>query len=314
MKRAIGYFIGLMISILTLISCTGTIQQSTLPEPPSCFDTIYPVIYTCTSADNGDRAFRTVPQQKAKVKLIPNLETREQMHMTEITGIIGAHQFLLDHDLVSGFVHRYTQNMFNQLQPGDFVMKFEADTAGSFVGSICFIRKDQMAVADSLGQNIAFFRQWRLSQINYTKKEDAIYVKMDTCKYYTRCVCPASKPGSGRPEQIPFWHRGKTGQQPLTDFTSFSSEDGGTVVIVWEAKDGTWFQDIHSSWSEVITRAIEISKKYQADPAICISDAGPFSRKVKAGINFTLKTSDLDVLAPYGKRFGAGYGYLPVKQ
>ncbi len=71
-----------------------------------------------------------------------------------------------------------------------------------------------------------------------------------------------------------------------------------------------WFQDVHSSWKEILLRAIEISETYNIDPAICISDAGPFARKLKADKNFKVNVKDIDAIARNGKRFGAGYAYF----
>ena len=175
------------------------------------------------------------------------------------------------------------------------------------------IHKKEMNAADTLGKTIAFFRQWRLSEIDYKENVSEVFIFMDTCKYYTRCVCPQSKKEENM-KQIPFWHRADTGCVSLEKLSAFGAEDGGTTVIVWEKGNETWFRDIHSSWKEIFSSAMKISKQYHTDPAICISDAGPFARKLRADKNFTIKVSDADAIAPYGKRFGAGYGYRYEKK
>jgi len=302
-------YFGLTILFVCLnILCSNT-EKKSIAVSSSCFDTIYPVIYNCQPAENGDYAFRTIPSKQLAVKLIPNMETRTKMHMTEVGEIIGIHQFFLDHDLVSGFIHPYTKNMFDKLNAMDFVLKFNRDSLKSLTGSISFTHKSKLTTLDTLGKNIGFFRQWRLSEIDYAVRNGEVYIKTNTCKFYTRCACPQSKK-TGDMTQIPFWQIANTGYQPLNKLSAFGAEDGGTVVIVWDAKNEIFFQDIHSSWKEILLRAIEISKTFNTDPAICISDAGPFARKLKADKNFTVNVKDIDAIARNGKRFGAGYGYI----
>lgn len=293
---------------ISIIQCSNNTVNSPSAST-SCFDTIYPVIYNCKPAENGDYAFRTIPAKQLAVKLLPNMETREKMQMKELNGVSGIHEFFLDLDLVSGFVHPYTQNMFNGLKPTDFVLKYKPDTTQTFTGLISYIHKNDIGANDTLGRNIAFFRQWRLSEINYSERNGEVYIKTDICTFDTRCACPQSKK-AGNMTQIPFWQVAKVGIQPLNTFSAFGNENGGTVVIVWEENNEIFFQDIHSSWKEVMLRAIEISKKYNTDPAICISDAGPFARKLRADKNFRVNTKDIDDFAYNGKRFGAGYGYI----
>jgi hypothetical protein len=303
---------GLAILLFFIIFLCSNSANNNYSITSPCFDTIYPVIYNCQAANNGDFAFRTIPAKQLSVKLIPNMETRKKMGLTEINNIIGVHQFFLDHDLVSGFVHPYTKNMFNKLNPGDFVLKYSPGSLKAFTGTISFTHKNKLASSDTLGKNIAFFRQWKLSEMDYTLKNGEVYIKTSTCTFYDRSVCPQSKK-VGSLTQIPFWQTGETGYQPLNKFSGFGREDGGTVTIVWDVKNETWFQDIHSSWKEILLKAIEISKTYNTDPAICISDAGPFARKLKANKNFKINVKDLDVISPNGKHFGAGYGYVPKR-
>lgn len=300
----------IILTCFILTSCNNSSINNSRPITLSpCFDTIYPVIYNCKPADNGDYAFRTIPSKALWVKLIPNMETRTKSHLTEINNIIGIHQFFLDHDLVSGFVHEYTQNMFNQLRDEDFVLRFKPEAAEADLGTISFIHKKNLISSDKLGKNIAFFRQWRLSEIDYIQKNGEIYVNAAPCKFYTYCACPQSKK-TGSLTQIPVWQKTGTGYQPLDRFSGFDRIDGGTVALVWDVKDEIWFQDIHSSWKEILLRAIEISKTHHTDPSICISDAGPFARKLKANKNFTIFVKDIDAISPRGSLFGAGYGYL----
>jgi hypothetical protein len=279
----------------------------------NCYDTIYPVIYNCGAADNGDYAFRTIPARELSVQLIPNLEARAAGGVKEFDGISGIHEFLLDHDLTTGFVHPYTTNMYNKLQPADFVLRYKPDAARPLRGRISFIRKSAVAPTDTLGRTLAYFRQWKLSALAYKREGRQLKVLLEPCNYYPLCACPQGKPDMGVPEEIPIWHGAKPGEAPVDELNGFGRKDGGTVVIVWAvngaAGEEIWFQDINSSWKEILETAIAIAKKYNVDPAICISDSGPFTRKLRADNNHKVYTKDIDAIAPHGARFGAGYGY-----
>jgi hypothetical protein len=294
--------------VLCLFTPCTNVSKGESSNSKACFDTIFPVVYNCMAANNGDYAFRIIPSKKLRVQLIPNLATRTKMQMKSIKNVIGMHQFFLDHDLVSGFVHNYTLNMFNSLKPTDFVLRFKADFPKSHTGTISYTTKDKLTSSDTLGKNIAYFRQWRLSEIDYEEKNGKIFINTKNCTFNIRCACPQSKK-KGNLTQIPLWQSSETGYQSIEKFSAFGYENGGTVVIVWHHKNEIWFQDIHSSWKEILLRAIEISKTYHTDPAICISDAGPFARKIKADKNFTIQVKDIDNLAPRGKLFGAGFAY-----
>lgn len=276
---------------------------------PVCYDTVYPVVYNCAAAPNGDHAFRTVPAKKLHVKLIPNLETRAKLKMKVIPKMIGVHQFFLDHDLVSGFVHPFTQRMYDDLRPNEYVLKFTANNSIKNTGIISYIHKSELDKNDILGKNIAYFRNWRLSEIEYKINNGVVYFKSKPCNFNKRCACPETN-RTGNMKQIPVWHKAESGYFSVNKFKAFGAFDGGTVALIWEVKNEIFFQDIHSSWKEILERAIEISKKYNTDPTIAISDAGPLANKVRANLKHELTTSSIDALAPLGKRFGAGYGYV----
>jgi hypothetical protein len=276
---------------------------------PVCYDTVYPVVYNCAAAPNGDHAFRTIPAKKLHVKLIPNLETRAKLKMKVIPKMIGVHQFFLDHDLVSGFVHPFTQRMYDDLRPNEYVLKFTANNSIKNTGIISYIHKSELDKNDILGKNIAYFRNWRLSEIEYKINNGLVYFKSKPCNFNKRCACPETN-RTGNMKQIPVWHKAESGYFSVNKFKAFGAFDGGTVALIWEVKNEIFFQDIHSSWKEILERAIEISKKYNTDPTIAISDAGPLANKVRANLKHELTTSSIDALAPLGKRFGAGYGYV----
>jgi hypothetical protein len=308
MKIAIQLILYAII-LCAFVHCKNNTAKTVQGVGPVCYDTVYPVVYNCAAAPNGDHAFRTVPAKKLHVKLIPNLETRAKLKMKVIPKMIGVHQFFLDHDLVSGFVHPFTQRMYDDLRPNEYVLKFTANNSIKNTGIISYIHKSELDKNDILGKNIAYFRNWRLSEIEYKINNGLVYFKSKPCNFNKRCACPETN-RTGNMKQIPVWHKAESGYFSVNKFKAFGAFDGGTVALIWEVKNEIFFQDIHSSWKEILERAIEISKKYNTDPTIAISDAGPLANKVRANLKHELTTSSIDALAPLGKRFGAGYGYV----
>jgi hypothetical protein len=308
MKIAIQLILYAII-LCAFVKCKNNTAKTVQGVGPVCYDTVYPVVYNCAAAPNDDHAFRTVPAKKLHVKLIPNLETRAKLKMKVIPKMIGVHQFFLDHDLVSGFVHPYTQRMYDDLKPNEYVLKFTANNSIKNTGIISYIHKSELDKNDILGKNIAYFRNWRLSEIEYKINNGLVYFKSKPCNFNKRCACPETN-RTGNMKQIPVWHKAESGYFSVNKFKAFGAFDGGTVALIWEVKNEIFFQDIHSSWKEILERAIEISKKYNTDPTIAISDAGPLANKVRANLKHELTTSSIDALAPLGKRFGAGYGYV----
>jgi hypothetical protein len=308
MKIAIQLILYAII-LCAFVKCKNNTAKTLQGVGPVCYDTVYPVVYNCAAAPNGDHAFRTVPAKKLHVKLIPNLETRAKLKMKVIPKMIGVHQFFLDHDLVSGFVHPFTQRMYDDLRPNEYVLKFTANNSIKNTGIISYIHKSELDKNDILGKNIAYFRNWRLSEIEYKINNGLVYFKSKPCNFNKRCACPETN-RTGNMKQIPVWHKAESGYFSVNKFKAFGAFDGGTVALIWEVKNEIFFQDIHSSWKEILERAIEISKKYNTDPTIAISDAGPLANKVRANLKHELTTSSIDALAPLGKRFGAGYGYV----
>ena len=308
MKIAIQLILYAII-LCAFVQCKNNTAKTVQGVGPVCYDTVYPVVYNCAAAPNGDHAFRTVPAKKLHVKLIPNLETRVKLKMKVIPKMIGVHQFFLDHDLVSGFVHPFTQRMYDDLKPNEYVLKFTANNSIKNTGIISYIHKSELDKNDILGKNIAYFRNWRLSEIEYKINNGVVCFKSKPCNFNKRCACPETN-RTGNMKQIPVWHKAESGYFSVNKFKAFGAFDGGTVALIWEVKNEIFFQDIHSSWKEILERAIEISKKYNTDPTIAISDAGPLANKVRANLKHELTTSSIDALAPLGKRFGAGYGYV----
>ncbi len=267
----------------------------------------------------GQMAFESMESTRLKVKLIPNNGRRKQLGIKTISGIQGVTHFFLDHDLTTGYIHPFTLNFFLMLRPNDYVLKFERTERDSSTGYIQYIRKNQMAANDKLGINIAFFRQWKLSEIDYRGSGSQLEIHCKASTYKTNAICPQAKSHTTNPFaqnilQIPIWSQFKqSGYVSLGKLNTLDNLNGGTVVIIWEdQKTGQIkFKDIHGSISKIVNSAIEISKKYAVDPVIAIGDAGPMAIKIKSNENMVLDCTKI----PLEKlnRAGAGFGYMAME-
>ena len=314
-------------SSTTLLILYCAVLLGTGCSTPSTSDTAH-VTAQPTSAPNdfvqyasapsdGQWGFTTKPATSARVRLIPNLEAREKSGSKGIPNVYGVAQFFLDHDLTNGFVHAYTTSMFQRLPKQNYVLRFTPDSPNAHTGTIEYIRKEQMTETDVLGKNIAFFRQWGISDFEfYDNAGDNDKVWLEPCTYATSCGCPNT--GSSHVPygpQIPIWNLGfRENWHDLNKVNRLGKYSGGTVVIIWEVPgpDGTevYFQDVHGSLHEILTTATNITKTYGVAVNIGISDAGPFARKVRADANHFLSYAELKAIAPMGKKFGAGFAYL----
>lgn len=267
----------------------------------------YPVIYDSIPSPDGQWGFQTIPATSQRVKLVPNIQTCETLGLNHINNIFGVNQFLLDMDLSNGFVHRYTTNFFNQLSLDEYVLKYEKIAGKELEGIIRFIRKKDLKTTDTLGKNLAYFRQWHLSEI-----VNGDSVEMQPCGYAKSYLCPQAKSNHYKEIAISNYD-GKPGFQSFTKFNKLSDTDGGTVCIIWEdiASGEIFFKDVHGSLSRIINEAKKIATTENTDPVIAISDAGIVSRKFRAE-NFVLDLSPIKQLAPHSL-IAAGYGYVAIK-
>ena len=273
----------------------------------------YPLQYAQTPSSDGQFKFKSIISEKLDVKLIPNYENRKKQNIQEVSNIVGVCHFFLDHDLTSGYVHPYTLNFFNKLRPDDFVLKYTPSSNSIQEGSICYIRKKDIKEGDKLGKNLAFFRQWKLSEIDISGDK----IRVATCKYAHGYVCPQVKPNCLNPFklEIPIANIFlNEGYYSITNFSDFDRKNGGTAVIIWEdsVNNVVKFMDVHSSMQQIINEAIDIAKNYNVDPTIAISDAGLFSLKFKSDENYVLNTKVIDKVSdiPF---VSAGFGYIPQK-
>jgi hypothetical protein len=256
--------------------------------------------------------------ESATIQLIPNKHNRDTHNTKSIKNITGIAHFFLDHDLTSGFVHPYTLNFFNKLSADDFVLKFTSSSFNKNIGKMEYIRKGTMLSKDKLGKNIAYFRQWKLSEIDYKKVNGDILINVAPSNFSYYNYCPKAKPTNDKSiqSQIPILVEAmQSGYQSIQSMNKLDMRLGGTVVFIWEDSSTRkiYFQDLHSSWKDILLHAISIAKTFHVDPTIAIGDAGPYSPKYFADKNFNLDTKKIDDLFYKSEWFGAGFGYVPIE-
>jgi hypothetical protein len=328
----IRIFLGALLITLLVPSCKSKVVRGetanrkyraiVLPRPP--IDSVQSVIIDSFTSPlkffpinmaSGQTSFESVVSNTLKVQLFPRNGRRDTLRIHTLNGIIGVTHFFMDHDLTTGYVHEYTKNFFKVLRDTDFVLKFHRSGNSPVIGFMSYIRKGSMQKSDTLGKNIAFFRQWKLSEIDYRGQGDNIEINLKLCPPpFTGCAYPRVKPGTTNPypQEIPIWVQSNlAGYLSLNKFEKLDQYNGGTAVIIWPENNSgqILFQDIHSSLSEIIRRAIEISQKYHTDPTIGVYDAGPMAHKFVAN---QLHELNADQFAPHlGWVVGAGFGYVP---
>lgn len=247
------------------------------------------------------------------IKVFPNRGYRDSLGVKSVSKITGVNHFLLDMDLVSHYVHPYTVNFFNRLRQEDFVMKYTASESDSTLGFMQFIRRSDLNPSDKLGFNLAFFRQWKLSELLIKKDLLGQKIKLKLCDFNPICFCPEVNPESSNPFklEVPIWQSNASlGWVNIDKLTTVGKYDGGNVVLIWEYRNNIWFQEMHGSLYQILNQAFKIRELSNADVCIAISDAGPMSATFKSDSLNNLKFNRIDKLAsePF---VGAGYGYFP---
>jgi hypothetical protein len=247
------------------------------------------------------------------IRIFPNRGFRDSLGIKSVSKITGVNHFLLDMDLVSHYVHPYTRNFYNRLRPADFVMKYSATDSDSTIGFMEFIRKKDVKSEDALGYNLAFFRQWKLSEIMIDEGILGTKVKFKICDFNPICFCPMVNKTSSNPFpiEVPIWQSNAApGWVNINKLNVVGKYDGGNVILIWEYKRQIWFQEMHGSLGQIITQALRIRDISNSDVSIAISDAGPMSASFKSDSTNTLEFKEINKLdnIPY---IGAGYGYFP---
>ncbi len=163
--------------------------------------------------------------------------------------------------------------------------------------------------SDILGQNIGFFRQWKLSEVDL--KGNQIMMKRNKS---LNCYFPRIKGDSENPykPEIPIWSAQPTteGYVEWSSLNELSNNNGGTAVIVWETKEHEiLFLDIHSSINDIIECARKVGREYGIDPTIGVFDAAPMARKFKSDLGNVVRFKDVDPKISKIGYVGAGYAY-----
>jgi hypothetical protein len=262
--------------------------------------------------NSGQIPFKTKPLQFAQIMLFPRYAHRANFpHSLE--RVYGINQFFLDHDLTSGYVHDYTLNFFNRLPEDGYVLYLKRSESRILQGKISYKRKKDLNFnVDQLGQNFAFCRQWKLSEIDMIGSQIRMRRMIDAPTYFCPQLKPGKNPFNTEICEIPIRSiYGKDGYVDYHGLNSLTDYAGGTAVIIWETKrDGVLFMDIHGSIATIIEEALRIKANYNVDPVIGVYDAGPFARKFKADINGIVDFGIVDQYTMASETSGAGYGYL----
>lgn len=257
---------------------------------------------------DGGWKFVSKPDTVRWIRLVPNTGNRKKRGMVKMDSVYGVNHFFLDFDLTSGFVHRYSENFYKWALPDQFVLKYSPSNYDREKGTMRWVRKSSVLPTDTLGKNLAFFRQWKLSEIDWENQK----VELKPCGFNSMCGCPQIKQESTSPfkKEFPIGDLNyRKGKKNLEKLQSLDLVSGGTVLFIWEKEGKVFFCDQHGSLSDIFKKAIEIQEKHQVDPTIAVGDAGPFCRKVKANKNHILNTTKIKALAR-GENFGAGFGYM----
>lgn len=260
---------------------------------------------------SGQLPFKTKHLNYAEVKIFPRYKDRKALNINSLEGVCGINQFFMDHDLTTGFVHPYTNNFYDKLSDDGYLLVYDRSTSRINQGRIYYKKKSELAIpTDKLGQNIAFCRQWKLSEFDIKGNE----IMMRKSSYSTNSFCPQIKAGSTNyyyPE-VPLWSTyRKEGYVDYRLLNSLTDYDGGTVAIIWTTnKNQTLFMDMHGSIADIIAEAIKIKNLYNVDPTIGIYDAGPFARKFKANVAGSVDFNLVNKLTGRAEFVGAGYGFI----
>lgn len=244
----------------------------------------------------------------AQVKFFSKRKDRSLLKTKELKNVYGINQFLMDHDLTTGFVHPYTNNFFKKLDSWGFVLKVERSQKRLNEGRIYYIHKVQLTKDDILGENICFARQWRLSEISLDG--DQIFLKQ--CNYAKSCKCLQTKNTAAtyfKPEIPLYTQSGKDGLQNVNDLDKIGLKEGGGVDIIWQNKEGEiMFINMFTSIKKIIAKAYEIKAKYNCDPTIAVYDAGTYARRFQAK-NSVIQFDEINQKLGNGEFLGAGFGF-----
>jgi hypothetical protein len=320
--------ISFILILLLIASCKGKVQQSyidlSFPGLPDSLKTQHdnikflrweesPILFS-EEIENETRSWISVCATRQLIRLFPNKGHRAELNLNSVSKITGVNHFFLDMDLVSHYVHPYTLNFYNRLSAEDYVMRFTKSENDSSLGIMEFIRKKAVKPEDRLGHELAFFRQWKLSQLDLKKQNDVWQIRMESCSFSPMFFCPSLNPEySEHPfsSEIPIWHSNASpGWVNLDALNVLGKFDGGNVVLIWDYQGRIWFQEMHGSLSQIINQAIKLREISGCEITLAISDAGPMSASIKSDEKNILEFSEINKLEKE-LFIGAGYGYFP---
>jgi hypothetical protein len=251
--------------------------------------------------------YETKELQSAKIKLFPNYQSRNNLNVSEINNVYGINQFFMDFDMTTGYVHEYTNNFYKKLRSDDYVLILNRDKKIINEGIISYARVKNLTSNDKLGQNVGFFRQWKLSEIDI-KDSSFIMFRKSGGSYFMQTKQASTNPFRGL---IPLWSKlpQKDGYIHIENLDKLSDYEGGTAVILWVNQNEIFFKDIHGSIKDIIKKLYLIKNKYKVDPVLGIFDAGPMARKFKSNIERKVLFSDITDKISTTWYVGAGFGY-----
>lgn len=256
--------------------------------------------------------FKTKKLSTAQVTIFPNYGDRHKLNIKTLYGVCGINQFFMDFDLTSGYVHPYTVGFYHKSSPSDFILFFKRDSKRINRGEISYKRKKDLSPLDSLGQNIGFFRQWKLSDIDIENNK----VKMKKNNFGSYYLQVKENSSNKYKPDIPIWSNQptKNGYIDYSELNILSNHNGGTVVIIWETKNKEiYFIDIHSSINDIVECLIQVSEEYDLDPTLGVYDAAPMARKFKSNSKNNISFDNVDESTMRRSYVGAGFGYNSIQ-
>lgn len=262
-----------------------------------------------TLVNEGQVSYETKELQSAKIKLFPNNQTRHCSNLSQIDNVYGINQFFMDFDMTTGYVHDYTNNFFKKLRSDDYVLILNRDKKSINEGIISYSKVKNLSSNDKLGQNIGFFRQWKLSEMDLKDSSFVMFRKDKTGNYFMQTKQNSTNPFKGI---IPIWSKlpQKDDYINIENLNKLSDFEGGTVVILWDYQNKTFFKDIHSSIKDIIHNLYSIKNKYKVDPILGIYDAGPMARKFKSNLEGKVIFNNIsNKIISNTWYVGAGFGY-----
>jgi hypothetical protein len=297
----------------TLNNCNSEIRESKILYPIKdkkkdkvLKDTVN-FIYYWNFDNESQIPYKTKELRTAKIQLFPNYHTRTSLNIKEISDVYGINQFFMDFDMTTGYVHEFTNNFFKKLRDDDYVLILERDKTYVNEGVIYYKKVKNLKSDDKLGQNVGFFRQWKLSEIDIKDSKFVNFIKSDGF-YFLHVKENTTNPFN---KYIPLWSSipQKDGYIEYEKLNKLSDNDGGTAVILWEVDNEIFFTDIHSSISDIIKNLYYIKNTYNVDPILGVFDAGPMTRKFKSNQDGRVLFENISNKISKISYVGAGFGY-----